>query len=428
MKSILSKEVWQNGLALFALFFGAGNLMLPPALGVQSGAQWYWVVLGFIITAVLVPMLGIFAHARVQGTLYDLGKKVAPWFSHLFCVIIYLIAITLPSPRTASFTYEMTFAPFFDIDARLCSLFYFVLVFVFVMNRSKILDVIGKYLTPIIALILIFILVKTLFGTSENIPNNYIETPFSLGFTEGYQTFDAIAGVVVGAVILISLNSKGLSSYQEKKRLIYKSGVISGIGLLLIYTGLIFSGAYFSNTISKSLNRPQILSEISSLTLGYFGASFLSVLVALACFTTAVGIVTGTADYFKSVFNNSRKAYIITAVIGCVIGIVLGSYSVAFIIDIAVPVLMLIYPVTIILILLNNVNPKWASPLVFKWVVLTTLLFSIPDFLSVLIQNETLDSVINFIPFGEFQLGWVLPAVVVFVGVNIIRALKNRGV
>ena len=415
MKSIRSKDIWQNGLALFALFFGAGNLMLPPALGVNSGAQWYWVVFGFIITGVVIPILGIFAHANVQGTLYDLGKKVSPWFSHLFCVIIYLIAITLPSPRTASFTYEMTIAPFFEIDSWVCSLVYFGLVFLFVMNRSKILSIIGKFLTPIIVLILLFILFKTFFDTSENLPDKLVKNPFSLGFIEGYQTFDAIGGVVVGAVIVITLNLKGFTSYHAKKQLIFKSGLIAGIGLLMIYTGLIFCGAHFSNAISEGTSRPDILSQISNLTLGNLGASFLSVLVALACFTTAVGIVTGASDYAKSLFNDSRQAYVITAFIGCVLGVILGSYSVRFIIDIAVPVLMLIYPVTIVLILLNNLNLKWASPFIFKAVIITTLLFSLPDFLSVLIENETLDNIIHFIPFGSMQLGWVLPSVLVFV-------------
>ena len=132
-----TKEIWMSGFALFALFFGAGNLILPPFLGVNSGNQWLMVVLGFIITAVFIPILGILAHAKVQGTLYDLGKKVSPWFSSLYCVLIYLIAVTIPAPRTASVTHEMAIDPFFGSSSLLTSTIYFILIFIFVIKYKN---------------------------------------------------------------------------------------------------------------------------------------------------------------------------------------------------------------------------------------------------------------------------------------------------
>ncbi len=409
-----NKEILMSGFALFSLFFGAGNLILPPMLGNLSGAAWWMVVLGFMITAVCIPILGIFAHAKVQGTLYDLAKPVAHWFSAIFCFCIYLIAITLPAPRTASVTHEIAVAPFVNTPPWLTSSVYFMLVFIFVLNRSKILSFIGKLLTPIIILILLLIIGLSIGIGPEAVQPSSLKTPFVYGILEGYQTYDAIGGVVVGAVIIISLNLRGYQTYEAKKELITKSGLIAGIGLLVIYGGLILSGALLGDSFPEDATRIQLLTGITKLTLGSIGASFLSVLVSLACFTTAVGVITGASDYASGIFNHKKRAYTVTALLSCLIGIVVGSYEVGFIITIGFPALMFIYPITIVIILLHVLPNTIATPRVFKWVVGTTFVFSIPDFLAFIIPPEQLAIVQYFIPLSSYKLGWVLPAIVAF--------------
>ena len=414
-----TKDIWVAGFALFSLFFGAGNLILPPTLGVKSGADWWIVVLGFILTAIIIPIFAIFAHARLQGTLYDFGKKVSPLFSTVFCFLIYGIAIAIPSPRTAAVTHEMAIQPFFDTPPILTSIIYFVLVFIFAVNRSKIISLIGKFLTPIIVIILLVIISIAIFTSTGTINPSSFKNPFVDGILEGYQTFDAIAGVVVGAVIIISLDYSNHTTFNEKKTLIRKAGYIAGIGLLLIYGGLILSGSLLSSTFTESASRIDVLSGLSTQTLGNLGTTFLSILVSLACFTTAVGIITGTADYVKGICNNSKIAYISTAAICAVIGIIVGSYDVGFIIDVAVPALMFVYPITIILILLNILPEKYASKSVFRSVVIVTFIFSIPDFLGFVIPRENLTGIKSIIPLAEHSLGWVIPALLVFIGLNL---------
>ena len=420
-----TKEIWIAGFALFSLFFGAGNLILPPTLGVKSGVDWWIVVLGFILTAIAIPILAIFAHAKLQGTLYDFGKKVSPAFSTLFCFLIYIIAIAIPSPRTAAVTHEMAIQPFFDSPAILTSIVYFVLVFLFAVNRSRIIGLIGKFLTPVIVIILLVIIGIAFFTSSGELAVSTFKNPFIDGALEGYQTFDAIAGVVVGAVIIISLDYSNHNSFSERRRLIRKAGLIAGIGLLLIYGGLILSGALFSSTFAENASRIEVLSGLSTQTLGNFGTTFLSILVALACFTTAVGIVTGTADYIKGICNNSKTAYIATAAVCAIIGIIVGSYNVGFIIDVAVPALMFLYPITIMLILLNVVPDQYASKLVFRGVILVTFIFSIPDFLGFIIPRENLTGIKSIIPLAEHSLGWVLPALLVFIFINLVVKKKT---
>ena len=406
------KEVFIVAFALFSLFFGAGNLILPPLLGFQGGDAWFWVTIGFALSAVIVPIFGILAHARLQGTMFDIAKKVSPTFSLVYCYLIYAVSISLPSPRTASVTHEMAILPLFDSSSWLTSTIYFLLVFLFVVNRSKILNLIGKFLTPGILLILLSIILICVFRFEFSFSPSEYESPFTHGILEGYQTFDAIGAVVVGGVIIISVNLKYKSlGFQVKRSLIGKAGVYAGLGLFLVYTGLILTGALMQGEFDTAISRTALLNGISTTTLGSSARLFLSVLVGLACFTTAVGIVTGTADFVKGRFNESRKAYIITAVIGCILGVVMGQFDVGYIIAVALPALMFMYPVTIVLIFLNLLPEKWAYKTVFQWVVGVTLLFSIPDFLNSVGWGDPLSGFTKWIPLSQYHMGWVLPAI-----------------
>ena len=419
-----TKDICITGFALFSMFFGAGNLILPPFLGKNAGDLWSWVTIGFFITAVFIPILGILAHAKLQGTLYDFGKKVSPLFSTVYCLIIYTISIALPAPRTASVTHEMAIAPYFNVNSLITSSIYFGLVFIFVINRSKILNLLGKFLTPLIILILLVIIFIGIFSTPGTMIPSTIKTPFISGLLEGYQTFDAIGAIVVGGILVVSLNFNKKTSFKVKKDLITKAGFIAGLGLLIIYAGLIYNGALFNSVFNNEATRSEVLTTLSTQTLGNIGTTFLSLLVSLACFTTAVGIITGTADYIKGITNNLRETYITTAIIGCVLGVIVGQFDVRDIINIALPVLMFIYPITIVLIILNVIPNKYASALVFKVVVITAFIFSIPDFLEFFIDKNYLTEINNLIPLANQHLGWVLPAVIAYILTNILASKK----
>ena len=420
----MTKQTFITAFALFSLFFGAGNLILPPFLGYNAGSSWWLVLLGFIVSAVVIPILAIYGHARLQGTMLDFAKKVSPLFALLYGVIVYAISIALPAPRTASVTYEMAIQPYFDISSLTLSSLYFILVLVFVLNRSKMMDIVGKYLTPAILIILAIVIGVGLFGEYEPMRASIFDNTITSGILEGYQTFDAIGGVVVGGVIVISLGFKN-STPTENKRIITQGGIIAGLGLLFIYGGLIYLGALRSGG-AEVTDRTALLSMLSVDTLGAVGSRVLAVLVSLACFTTAVGIVTGTSDFVKGIFNNSQLAYNITAVLGCVLGVVMGQLDVMSIIAVAVPALMFIYPITIVLIILNSLPDKWTTVLVFRSVVIATILFSAPDFWASLGFSEQMKGIQEFIPLGTVSLGWLLPAVITLIGVNVFTLSRKR--
>lgn len=413
----LNKQTYIVAFALFSLFFGAGNLILPPFLGYNAGADWLLVTIGFSISAVVIPILAIYGYARLQGTMLDFAKKVSPLFALLYALSVYAISISLPSPRTASVTYEMAIQPYFELSSLSVSAVYFSAVLLFALNRTRILSLIGKFLTPLIILILLCIIGIGLFTETGKFRTAIFENSFTGGILEGYQTFDAIGGVVVGGVLVISLALQGTLNYDEKKKMIARAGALAGIGLFVIYGGLIALGAANSGSVLIE-NRTELLTLLSTNTLGSIGTAFLAVLVALACFTTAVGIVTGTADFVKGILKNSPLAYTVTAIVGCIIGVAVGQFDVHYIIDIALPALMFIYPVTIALILLNVLPKKWATVVVFRGVILTTIIFSIPDFLQFFVTEGSLATVQQYIPFSNDSMGWVLPACIVFIVMN----------
>lgn len=419
------KTILIIGFALFASFFGAGNLILPPQLGFNSGPDWWLVALGFVTSATVIPLLALLGHARLQGTMLDFGNKVSPLFSLVYCLCVYLIAITLPIPRTAAVTHEMAIQPFFNTPSLLTSSIYFGIAFIFIMRRNSILSILGKFLTPLIVVILLSIIVIGLFSAPETMNTSVLESPALVaGLLEGYQTYDALGGVLIGGVVIISLNLEGGVSFEDKKAILIKSGLVAAFGLFIIYTGMIALGALHNTEFEASITRSDLLTGLSKNTLGNIGNVFLSVLIALACFTTAVSVIVGTADFFKGLFKNSQNVYTITAIIACLLGVLIGQFDVHYIIVIALPALMFIYPITIVLILLNVIPEKYTSSVVFKAVVFATFLFSIPDFLGSLLPVGSLDNIKELIPLANQNLGWVLPAIIAFILGNLVSA-KN---
>ena len=433
--------------ALFSLFFGAGNLILPPYLGVQAGADWALVAFGFVISAVLIPILGIFAHAKLQGTIYDFGAPLGRGFSLTYAALIYGIALALPAPRTASVTHEMAIMPFIDSPYWLTSLVYFSLVLLAALNRSKLLDLFGKITTPAILVVLTALIGMAFLAPEVALDPTTMENPFGSSLLEGYQTFDAIAAVVIGGVLLVSIQKmqgKGKvtpgnaaqvpnenqaqldnKSYHQQKSTMRFAAVFSAIALSAIYVGLIYAGAQAQGNFDAASSRSVILQGVAQLFLGNTAPLGLGILVALACFTTATGIVTGTADFVASYFEGpgyapgtARKVFVGVAIAGAILGVLMGQFPVVYIIAIAVPALVFIYPTTIILMTLHVLPASWATPTAFKTAVLVCFVANTPAFLDSL-GYSALKEATAFLPLSSQGLAWVLPVLLSVVGVKI---------
>ena len=233
----------------------------------------------------------------------------------------------------------------------------------------------------------------------------------SSGVIEGYQTFDAIAAVVVGAVLVLSVkNQFSYLNGKQQSNVLKQGGLWAAFALMSIYFGLIYSGASLASASANDYNRSELLIYLSSFLFEGAGTQILGVTVALACFTTAVGIVTGAADFVNEQIAPSRKAYVITIAIACIAGVLLATLGVDEIIRVAYPVLLLIYPLTIVLILLHLLPKHLTGGNVLQIVATTTFLFSIPDAVLGYFESVYLRNFLNIIPLGILQLGWLLPS------------------
>jgi len=412
-------DVLVFGLAIFAMFFGAGNLIFPPEIGLTTGKEWLSASAGFFLTGICLPVCGLLAFSRVTD-INKFGNKVSNKFNTgYFTLLILSIGPMLGIPRTAATAYEMGIAPNFgNINPLLVSSIYFIVVYILVINPSKLINNIGKYLTPIILTILMAIILKGVF-MEFGVPGNKIihQNSFSYGFFGGYQTMDAITSVILGAIIIKALKSNGYIRETEQRTMIVKSGLLAGLGMAVIYGGLLYLGA-MANGNGLSLSRSELIMYFAKTTLGSLGIAALGMCVTAACLTTSIALVAIVADFFS---ERTKLSYKAIATLTCAISAVLAATGLGFIIDIAVPILTILYPITIILIALNIF--KIENDNIFKASVYTGLLFSILEVISKSEISDNITGTFNTLPFSSEGFAWLLPTLFIAM---FARTLKNR--
>lgn len=353
---------------LFSLFFGAGNLIFPPFLGQNAGSQTFAAMIGFLITAVVLPVLGVVVVARFGG-LDQLGRQVGKHFGLLFSLLIYLsIGPGLGIPRAASVPFEMAVAPYLPTGANvsLCmavySLLFFLVALWLCLTPSKLVERIGKFLTPSLLFLLVFLFINFLFRGEMNVASaqeTYKEVPFLKGFAEGYNTMDAIAALNFGLVIATTLCSFGLTDKKDRVHHTVLAGVFAGAILALIYIMLAYMGMYSSGVYSIQENGAWTLRCIVYQLFGNRGAILLAAIFTLACLTTCVGLINSISQFFSQRFgklNYRQWVIVITAFSFLVCNLGLNK-----ILSISVPVLNAIYPVSIVLILLGISHNLWSN-------------------------------------------------------------------
>lgn len=370
---------------LFSLFFGAGNLIFPPFLGQSAGEHTLTAMIGFLVTAVALPVLGVVVVARFDG-LDRLGQQVGKRFGIVFTVLIYLsIGPGLGIPRAASVPFEMAFAPYLPEGSNsavwmaVYSLVFFLVALWLCLTPSKLVSRIGNYLTPALLILLVFLFVGFLFRGEVDVAaarDAYAAAPFLKGFAEGYNTMDTIAALNFGLVIATTLGSFGLKEKKEVMRYTVLAGVCAGTILALVYAMLSYMGMCSSGVYVLPDNGAQTLRAIVYQVFGAPGAVLLAAIFTLACLTTCVGLINSISQYFSMLFRKlsyRQWVFVITGFSFLVCNLGLNT-----ILSISVPVLNAIYPVSIVLILLGLTHRLWENnPLVYPWVVGGTAVISV---------------------------------------------------
>lgn len=419
MKSKEFSNILTLGFALFAMFFGAGNLLLPPLIGVEVGSNYLIAMLAFGLTGILLPFTGILSVVFSGDSFNDLGNRVNKNLAAVLGTIIMIcIGPLIAIPRTAATTYEVGLKPFFpEMNPIWGSIIFFVITLGLAIRPSKVVDVIGNYLTPILLILLaILIVVGIVNPTADlNVSSIPMVEAFSKGFIEGYQTLDVLASVIFAGIIINAARDKGYTDAKSKSKIVIISGVLSTTCLLFVYGGLIYLGAT-SGVTDKGISRAELLIHISRNILGDYGLIAIALCMAFACLTTSIALTSAVASFFSQL-TKGKLNYTIVAIICTVISFILSVKGVDEIIQFAYPPLAFVYPITITLVIYIVLFGKVIkSKLPYIGALLASTLVAILGLLKLLeLLNENVLSIANKIPFFEYDLGWIVPSVIGFV-------------
>ena len=410
--SKINKDVIILGFALFAMFFGAGNLIFPPFLGVISDSNWLIGFGGVNLSDVGLALLAIIAAAKCNGevdkVLSRSGKKLGIM---LGSAIMICLGPLLAIPRTAATTFEMGISPLFDgFSPVLFSIIFFAMTFILTIKPSKVVDVIGQFLTPALLIALGVLIVMGIISPLGEMNTNIIsENLFAEGVKQGYQTMDALGAVALSTVIISSLSNKGYKNENQKIKLTLKAGIVAAIGLILVYGGLTYLGATVSTMYGQDVVQTTLIVEITESLLGKPGKVILAIIVMLACLTTAIGLTSATAQFFEKTTNGKLKYELIVTIV-CIFSAIVSNFGVNTIIKFSAPILDIIYPATIILVIMTLFGDKIKNNNAFKGATYMALLVSVIT----VANNMKLINIafINKLPFSSLGFNWILPVLI----------------
>ncbi len=397
---------------LFAFFLGAGNIIFPPLAGQLAGENLLPAMFGFLLTAVGLPLITIVAIAVAGGSwdhlTQDLPKKAAVLMAALIFIII---GPAFAAPRTGLVAYEMAVKPFFveasQAHLTAFSVIFFAVAMLFSWFQGRLIDLIGKVLTPALFVGLIILAVAVFLdpqGDMIGAHGEYLTQPLTKGFLEGYNTMDTFASLMFGMLMVDALRGKGITERSATTKYLIFAGCIAAAGLAFVYISLFYLGATSATVAAGADNGGLILSQYVQALFGPYGQIVLSVIVLLACLTTAIGLISACSDFFSSKTSLSYKQWVL--INGAVCALV-ANVGLAQLISLSVPVLFALYPVAIALVALTFVRNKLPNPrFAYRAVLLVSLLFALVDAAKV----AGLDvSAFNVLPLFEVGMGWVLP-------------------
>ena len=396
------------GFALFSMFFGAGNVIFPPYLGFGAGTQWVNGFLFYFIADIGLALFALFTLLKVGGSENITGRIGSVASNILMSAIILCIGPMVAIPRTAATTFEMSVAPLISgVSPVIFSVAFFIVVLLLSIRQSAVIDVVGKVLTPALLIGLLVLIIKGIISPLGSIVNPHVDSSFVIvnGIKSGYQTMDVLAALAFGIIILKSAQEKGYSDERESSKMIGAAAVIAGVLLLIVYFGLTYLGATSASLFSLDISRAELVIGIVERLLGKVGLVIFAVVVALACMTTAVALVSSAASFFEKL-TKGRLSYATLVIIICVFSAVISNLGLDRIVAVASPILDIVYPPTLVLIALSWFGDRLSRG-VYRWAVIGALIASV---LSTLSLYGVSVPIVNTLPLASLGLGWIVPA------------------
>jgi LIVCS family branched-chain amino acid:cation transporter len=432
MKVLKGQDILALGFMTFALFVGAGNIIFPPIVGLQAGPYVWMAALGFLVTAVGLPVVTVIALAKVGGAMDALSSPIGKVAGTVLAAVCYLsVGPLFATPRTATVSFEVGLAPITGespLALFLYSLVYFLLVFWISLYPGRLLDTVGRFLAPlkIIALAVLGIAAFALPAGDVGVAQPaYVAAPFSQGFINGYLTMDTLGALVFGIVIVNAIRSRGVESPKLITRYAIIAGLIAGLGLALVYISLFRLGAGSHAVAASATNGAAVLHAYVQHTFGTLGSGFLAALISLACLVTAVGLTCACAEYFSSLLPLSYKTLVILL---AAFSLLVSNLGLTKLIQFSIPVLTAIYPPCIALVALSFCKDFWQSQgRVFAPVMLVSFVFGMIDAVKGAGFTDVLPDALAHLSLSEQGLAWLIPSLItLFVAFVVDRMLGRR--
>ena len=439
MKQMSKTEILSVGLMMFSIFFGAGNLIFPPALGQSAGSSLLPAMEGFLLTGIGLPLLGIVAIALSGGDYVSfMGHRISRKATSCVLGLLYLtIGPLFAVPRTGAVSFEIGIRPFLEweqvtMGQGIYTAIFFVLTCWLALNPSKLIDRVGKILTPALLVFLVVLFVKTFaspLGPIMEPQGIYLTAPFAQGFQNGYLTMDLLASLAVGTIVVQAIHARGVTDAQAVGRICFVSGLMAVVLMSLVYLSLSYLGATSASRRGLAENGAVILAKAAQVLFGTVGQMILASIIALACLTTSCGMVSAFSSHFYEAFNH-RIAYSRLVILASVFGFAASNIGLTELIRVSVPFLVALYPIIIVMVLLTMVDRFFGgSPMVYRGSLLLTTIFGIVSGLKTAgIDISALDDVFShYLPLYGDNLGWILPALLGAAAGGILSAVRGHG-
>lgn len=430
-------SLWAVGLMLFALFFGAGNLIFPAFLGQQAGSNWLSAMSGFLLTGAGLPLLGVIAIGYSGSRdVQDLASRVTPWYGVAFAAVLYLaIGPLFATPRTATVTFEIGVTPFIGPEHKTVALaifsaFFFGVTYWLSISPGKLVDRIGKVLTPALLATIAVLVGYAAFnpmGELQAAQGGFADRPFVTGVLEGYQTMDALASLVFAIIVIDAARALGVRNRAQLLATTTVAGAVAAACLAVVYLLIGYMGATSVAGLGLQENGAAVLSKTAQHYFGMGGNVLLSAIVFLACLSTAVGLIISCSEYFNRLLPAvSYKTFV---VIFTLVSMAFANKGLSGIISISVPVLMLLYPLTVVIILLAFLN-NWfgGSRVVYVCTIFATLVVGLLDAWKAAFSfaPETAALINSIFPLYDIGMGWLLPASIGFVLGLVLKTVAGK--
>ncbi|WP_332651202.1 branched-chain amino acid transport system II carrier protein [Lysinibacillus sp. 54212] len=411
------------GFMLFALFLGAGNIIFPPILGQQAGESFLISIIGFLITGVGLPLVAIVAVAKNGGDLQILANRVHPKFGIIFTSIVYLsIGPFFAIPRTGAVSYNIGVTSFLTpaqqeswVPLFITTLIFFSLTLYLAFNPTKLVDRIGKILTPALLAVILLLALKafiTPMGEFGEAQGKYIENAFSESFIQGYLTMDVLGALVFGIVIVQALQARGIQSSARQVKVSIFAGIVAAIGLSFVYVSLAYIGGTSPSAIGYFDDGGHIIAASAKVLYGNAGSIILSATIILACLTTSVGLLSANASFFSRLFP--KFSYQTLLIIFTLFSLAIANVGLAKLISISLPVLLTIYPIAIVLMVIALFSARFNhAPIIYILPLIVTAFVSLYDGLKQAgLEVTAYKNVLAYLPLQEQSLGWLIPAII----------------